>query len=68
MMLLSIALQQRGLLRNLPKARMITSAAALIMCCTFAGKIRSARISMVCLHRYCAKCIEQYLRAKVPGR
>eukprot|EP00775_Hariotina_reticulata_P003905 gene3905-4159_t len=32
------------------------------------GKIRSARISMVCLHRYCAKCIEQYLRAKVPGR
>jgi hypothetical protein len=23
---------------------------------------------MVCLHRYCAKCIEQYLRAKVPGR
>jgi hypothetical protein len=33
-----------------------------------AGKIRSARISMVCLHRYCAKCIEQYLRAKMPGR
>ncbi|KAF8065578.1 LARP6B [Scenedesmus sp. PABB004] len=32
------------------------------------GYIREARISMVCLHRYCAKCIEQYLRAKVPGR
>ncbi|KAF6256239.1 hypothetical protein COO60DRAFT_136590 [Scenedesmus sp. NREL 46B-D3] len=32
------------------------------------GKIRSARISMVCLHRYCAKCIEQYLRTNVPGR
>jgi len=37
-------------------------------CVCGAGKIRDARISMVCLHRYCAKCIEQYLRAKVPGR
>eukprot|EP00877_Chromochloris_zofingiensis_P005442 jgi/Chrzof1/1489/Cz10g09220.t1 len=32
------------------------------------GKIRNARVSMVCLHRYCATCIEQYLRAKLPGR
>eukprot|EP00195_Chlamydomonas_chlamydogama_P012552 CAMPEP_0202916206 /NCGR_PEP_ID=MMETSP1392-20130828/67962_1 /ASSEMBLY_ACC=CAM_ASM_000868 /TAXON_ID=225041 /ORGANISM="Chlamydomonas chlamydogama, Strain SAG 11-48b" /LENGTH=386 /DNA_ID=CAMNT_0049608543 /DNA_START=24 /DNA_END=1181 /DNA_ORIENTATION=+ len=32
------------------------------------GKIRNARVSSVCLHRYCASCIDHCLRLEIPGR
>jgi hypothetical protein len=56
------AIEERGVLVDLRKLNEETK------CPICFGKIKRARVSIVCGHRYCGDCIDHCMRLEIPGR